>query len=123
MAKSEPGQLSTPLDGQSRPPARLWLWFLVGFLIVFVGMLHFFKIYDMHPSGRGIVRINLWQYYSWRVPQLFTVQEMGPGNTTSSAVFRTLTQHSICAGLGGLVAGMIGWKVHRRRQQRVRDIG
>ncbi|HEY4262228.1 MAG TPA: hypothetical protein VGM98_18820 [Schlesneria sp.] len=118
MARSEPRQLSTPLEAQSRRPARLWLWFLVGFLVVFVGMLQYVKIYDMLPSGRGLARINLWQYYAQRLPHLFAAQPLRPGGTSSSGVFRTITDHVICAGMGGLVAGMIGWKVNRRRLQR-----
>ena len=94
------------------------MWFLAGFLIVFVGMLFFFTTYDMLPSGRGIVKTNLWEYYSLRVPLMFKAQALGPGTVRSSAVMLTLVQHTICAAFGGLVALAIGWKAKMRRQRR-----
>lgn len=110
-----PSQIVSPTPTR---PTRLWTWFLVGFVIVFVGMLQFFTIYDLIPSGRGIAKVNLWQYYSRRVPHLFAAQPLGPGTTSSAAVFRTFMQHATCAGLGGVVTLIIGWKRKQRRLRR-----
>jgi hypothetical protein len=94
------------------------VWFLAGFLIVFVGMLLFLKTYDLLPSGRGIVQVSLWQYYEQRIPKLFAAQPLGSGTRGSSGLMTTLFQHVISAALGGIVALAIGWKVEKRRQRR-----
>lgn len=97
---------------------RLWLWFLSGFAIVFVGILLFMKTYDLIPSGRGVVQMSLWQYYAQRLPKLFAAQPVGPSSGSSSGVMTTLFQHTISAALGGAVTLAIGWKAEKRRQRR-----
>jgi ABC-type Fe3+ transport system permease subunit len=109
-----------PLQLSAAPtrPGRLWVWFLAGFLIVFVGMLLFAKTYDLLPSGRGVVQISLWQYYELRLPKMFAAQPLGSGARGPSGVITTLFQHVISAALGGFVGLAIGWKVQKRRQRR-----
>lgn len=115
MTTSAPKELPSAAPVRSR---RLWLWFLSGFAIVFVGMLLCMKTYDLIPSGRGVVQMSLWQYYAQRLPKLFSAQPLGPSSGSSSGVMTTLFQHTISAALGGAVALAIGWKAEKRRQRR-----
>lgn len=120
--------MTTPAPIQPSPalrprPARLWVWFLAGFLIVFVPMLFFVPTYNLHPSGRGLVRSNLWHYYALRIPKLFSFEPLGPGSGQSSAALKTLSEHVGCSALSGLVAVAIGVKFNRRRQRRTIEAG
>src|SRR5262245_37186517 len=50
---------------------RLWLWFVVGFFVVFLGSFLVVTMYAADPSGRGIMQCSLWEYYSNEIPRSF----------------------------------------------------
>jgi len=94
------------------PRRRLWPWFLAGFLIVFVGMSLTVNAYYMHPSGRAVVRTQLWDYYLVQLPRLFQAHNLGPA-TGDSAVGTMLLQHLACSAGGGFAAMGLAWGVRR----------
>ena len=98
------------------PPARrrLWVWFLAGFVIVFVGMSLGVTMYSMDPSGGGIATTPLWQYYVFEVRRggWVSSRSLGTGSDSSS-VATTALQHVLCSSIGGAVMAGIGWAVRR----------
>ena len=82
---------------------RLRIWFFIGFLLVFVGMLLFDTMYVMLPSGKGVVQCSLWDYYRIELYKAFTTHALGPGNSSRSAFGETLFFHVLFSVLGGCV--------------------
>lgn len=96
-------------------PRRLYLWFVGGFLLVFVGMLLAVNIMVMHPSGQYAVSYPLWQYYVVYLPKLIGPSALGPASGESSALVPRLGIHLVISSVGGGAATGLGWWVHRRR--------
>ena len=46
-----------------------WLWFACGFAVMFVGLLVFYPVLAMHPSGQYAVREPLWAFYADALPR------------------------------------------------------
>src|SRR5262249_4162220 len=69
MAESDTrGPLNDSRADKDKPshPAhrrRLWIWFVAGFLLVFLGMSFTVTMYAMAPSGDAVMACKLWQYY------------------------------------------------------------
>ncbi len=83
------------------------IWFGIGFLLVFVGMLLLVKIQVMHPSGNAVVECPLWRYYGNELYKEVTPQNFGPASSNSSALGETLFQHILLSALGGgVLAGV-----------------
>lgn len=110
-------------QGENQPmrKGRLWFWFTIGFLIVFVGTSLAVTMYSMRPSGDAVVACKLWQYYLIEIPRtLSSHSTLRPASGNTSAVAMTAFQHFLCSVAGG--AGMmgIGWifyKVGDKRQR------
>jgi hypothetical protein len=98
-------------------PRRLWLWFVAGFLIVFVGMSAAVTTYYMHPSGQAVVQCKLWQYYVVQIPRMFQTQNLGPATADSQATVTMLFQHLACSVMGGLGTLGIGWGIHKIKRR------
>jgi hypothetical protein len=77
------------------------IWFGIGFLLVFLGMLFFVKMHVMHPSGNGVVECPLWRYYGSELSKQVTPQNLGPASNNGSAFGETLLIHIILSVLGG----------------------
>lgn len=89
---------------------RWWLWFLAGFLVVFVGMLFMVTRYSMHPSGEAVVACKLWQYYLIEIRRAMTSSRaVGPASGSGSAAIITLIQHLLFSVAGGAAMMGIGW--------------
>lgn len=87
------------------PKRSLWPWFVVGFLIVFVGMSAVVTMYPMDPSGRAVVECKLWEYYLIEFLQALRPSD-GVSPRGSSGVSTTALQHILCSLAGG--AGLLG---------------
>jgi hypothetical protein len=97
----------------------LWLWFVAGFLVVFIGMSLTVTIYSMHPSGNVVIGRKLWQYYVIEMQRALSVnQAFGPATGDSSALVPTAFQHLLCSAVGGAVMLGIGWVVYRIKGRR-----
>lgn len=109
-------------DAPKAPHARrrLWLWFVTGFVVVFVGMLFGITIYSMDRSG--VAATPLWQYYviELRNGGWFLSKSLGTASGSSSAAITTPLQHVLWSSIGGAVMAGIGWAV-RRFQARKRN--
>lgn len=53
-------------QGQGTRRRGLWPWFAAGFLVVFVGMLLFVRMFSMHPSGEFVVSCSLMAVLRYR---------------------------------------------------------
>ena len=106
---------STPGDTPNQAPRRrgLWLWFVAGFLFVFVGMALVVNMYWMDPSGEFIARGKLWQYYLVEIGRATSTQSLGPATGSTSAALSTVFQHVLISAVGGAVLLGIGWGVRR----------
>jgi hypothetical protein len=100
-------------------PGRLWLWFVSGFLVVFVGMLLIVKMTEVHPSGQYAVRCPLWQYYVIFAPQLFATSTLGPASGSASTLLETGMFHLLFSGVGDGATAALGWCVRRMRSRGV----
>lgn len=96
---------------------RLWPWFIVGFLLVFVGLLLFFTRILMHPSGAYAVEYPLWRYYGSVIPRLFGVRYLGPATVNDSYLLPTVAFHLLLSAGGGCVALGLGWLIRRLRNR------
>ena len=107
---------STPRDTPNQAPRRrgLWLWFVAGFLLVFVGMALIVNMYWIDPSGQFIARGKLWQYYFAEIGRATTsTQSLGPMTGITSAAEWTAFEHVLISFVGGAVLLGIGWGVRR----------
>ena len=82
---------------------RPQVWFVIGFLLVFVGMLLFDKMYTMLPSGQGVIQCPLWRYYGIELHKAFMPHALGPGDSGGSAFGETLFFHFLFSVVGGFV--------------------
>ena len=106
---------STPTGTPNQASRRrgLWLWFVAGFLLVFVGMCLIVNMYWMDPSGE-IARGKLWQYYIVEIGRATTSpQSLGPATGSTSAAVSTAFQHLLISIVGGVILLGIGWGVRR----------
>lgn len=107
---------STPTDTPNQAPRRrgLWLWFVAGFLLVFVGMCLIVNMYWMDPSGEFIDRGKLWQYYLVEIGRATQgTRSLGPGSGSTSAAVSTALQHALISVVGGAILLGIGWGVRK----------
>ena len=92
---------------------RLWLWFVIGFLLVFIGMSVTVTMYAMHPSGQFVVECSLWEYYLTEFRGAAGPQVLGPGTGGLAAALKTALQHLLISAGGGTVFLGIGWIASR----------
>jgi hypothetical protein len=92
----------------------LWRWFVVGFAVVFVGLLAFYPVIAMHPSGQYAVRRSLWAFYADALPRLFGPSALGPTSSNSNALASVAFEHLVLSTVGGGLAALIGWWRRRR---------
>lgn len=113
--------MQTPTNTtQTTAPARrprLWPWFVVEFLLVFVGLLLFYTRLQMHSSGAYAVDYPLWRYYGSAIPRLFGVRHLGPATGADSYLLPTVTFHLLLSAGGGCVALGLGWLRRRLRSR------
>lgn len=78
---------------------RYAMWFATGFVSVFVLMLFFVKMLQMHPSGAYLVNCSLLDYYQSELGRLGQPRTLEPaGESNLGLVF---AQHLISALVGG----------------------
>ena len=120
MTHDPPGTPSAAAaDSPPRAKPRLWLWFVVGFLIVSFGLLLFVRTTALHPSGRFMVTVWLWQWYLFEFGEiargLAGPRLLGPGNRDPAAAIVAALQHVLLAIGAGVASMAVGWLVHRLR--------
>ncbi len=101
----------TPM--QSRGRSRLWLWYVAGFLVTFIGMAAAFPMsfYD----GRAVFRSALWHYYLLEFRHAWnSAGQLGPAPGNASAVVTVALQHVMLSLAGGAILFGIGWITARR---------
>jgi hypothetical protein len=107
------------MNVQPKRKRRLWLWFVAGFLVVFIGMSFAITMHPMHPSGNAVIECKLWQYYLMEMQQMFSAYETyGPATGISAAFTTTVFEHLLCSAIGGAVMLGIGWIVHKVKYRR-----
>lgn len=89
------------------PRRRLWVWFVIGFVLVFFGLA---IAYPMHfYDGLTVRQTMLWHYYileidlAWNDPGL-----VGPTTGNSAVAIKIFVQHLCFSALGGVVNMAIG---------------
>jgi hypothetical protein len=111
-------RMDTANSSMDRPaqtaPRRCRRWFAGGFAVVFVGLLLFYPVIGMHPSGQFAVREHLWAFYADAMPRLFGPSTLGPGSSNSGALVGVAAEHLALSALGGCVAAGVGWWLRRR---------
>jgi hypothetical protein len=101
-----------------RRTGRMWLWFMAGYLVVFVAMALFVNVYAMTLSSRVVMRCPLWQFYilEFRRAMGPSANVLGPASGSASAAIETALQHVLISVAGGLVFLGIRWGVPRIRR-------
>lgn len=97
--------------------AQLWSWFIVGFLLVFVGMSIAITMHAMHPSGRAVVECRLWQYYILELRRALRASSgaLGPATGSSMAALVTLAEHLLLSAAGGGLSLGLAWGIRKVR--------
>jgi hypothetical protein len=92
---------------------RLWLWFVLGFLIVFVGLA---LLWPMHfNDGRSLRQTWLWQYYMLAIElERNSSGNLGPTSGNAAAAMRVFGMHLVLSAGGGIVNAAIGWAIRKR---------
>lgn len=106
---------------QKRPRSkgRLWPWFLMGFLLVFIGLALTLTMSAMHPSGAFVVASPLWMYYLLEIQRAWTATDaIGPDSGSTSAAIVVALQHILISLAGGAVFLGIGWGWHKVRDRK-----
>ena len=103
---------------------RLWIWFIAGFLLVFIIMSLMVTKYSWHPSRPALISCKLWQYYLLEARRAITAagstRHLGPATGSTSAAFTTAFGHVLCSTVGGLGMFGIGWAIWQSKdRQRV----
>jgi hypothetical protein len=89
-------------------------WFVGGFLLTFLGILLFVRMYSMLPSGEAVVACPLWRYYVLAIQRSASSSgTLGPTTGSGSAAITTFVQHLFAATLGG--AALCGIAVAGRK--------
>jgi hypothetical protein len=99
-----------------------WRWFAGGFVAGFVGLLLFYPVIAMHPSGQYAVRERLWAFYADALPRYFGRSTLGPASRNAGMLPGVALEHLGLSAVGGCVAAGIGWWC-RRRQSRTGEAG
>lgn len=98
---------------QPRRKARLWLWFLAGFLSMFV--LLAFSVTAMTVQGDGVMLCKLWQYYIIEVRRALGPTNLGPATGSSSTAVIWALQHILFSAAGGAAVAGLRWLVEKIR--------
>jgi hypothetical protein len=101
------------IPNAQRRTTRLWIWFLVGFVVVFVGSLFVIQMTFMRPQGDAVESCKLWKYYAVELPKLFSTQALGPATGSGSAALTTLFQHVLISSVGGAFTLAVGARLRR----------
>jgi len=104
-----------PVGGtqQTLPKRRLWLWFVVGFLVGFLALAAFYPTYFY--DGRSLRPTRLWQYYLLEVQRSAnSTGHLGPTSGNTSAALTTAGMHIAVASVAGAIALGIGRRVKKR---------
>jgi hypothetical protein len=112
-------EMNTESRSATSPSSRTGFvrWFVGGFLLAFVGLLLFYPITDIHPSGQFALRQPLMAYYASAIPRMLDPSTLGPGSSSGSAIFEVAFQHTAVSMVVGMVAGIVGWWRNRKRGQ------
>jgi hypothetical protein len=103
-------------NGRQRQPSRrlrLWLWFVAGFLLAFIGLSVTLSMYFY--DGHVIYRTKVWHYYLLEIRRAWnSTGQLGPTSGSSSAALTVALQHILLSLVGGAVMLGIGWVVKKR---------
>lgn len=95
---------------------RLWLWFLVGFVVVFLALAMLYPMYSF--DGRAVHRTTLWRYYLLEMQQAWnSTGAIGPTSGNSAAGLTTFVIHVLISAVAGTGAMAVGWILQRRSRQ------
>jgi hypothetical protein len=100
-------------EQRTKKRRRLWLWFIVGFVVVFVGMA---LVWPMHfYDGRSVRQASLWQYYLLEIQlELHSSDAIGPTSGNAAAALGVATTHFVISAVAGVVTTGIGWATQKR---------
>ena len=93
------------------PRTRLWRWFVVGFLLVLLGIACLpMEFYD----GRAVYQTFVWRYYLFEI-QLARNSSgfLGPTTGNAAGAVTFALGHVLCSLAGGAILMGIGWLVRR----------
>jgi hypothetical protein len=102
-----------------RCAGRIWLWFAIGFLVVFLGMAFFVWMNHLALRGDAVVHCRLWEYYVIelrRAGNPFGYKSLGPATGSGTPAIETAVFHVLFSVMGGGVAMGIGWRVRKGKR-------
>ncbi len=92
------------------------IWFLIGFLLVCVGLLVFVHI--PFPSPRGVVTWSLWWEYATQFRAVADRNNMGAASN-AELLSENLFVHGLLSVLGGCVTAGAAWAIGKRKGSKV----
>jgi hypothetical protein len=103
-------------EDRPRRRSRLWLWFVAGFLGVFVGLAVLSPAYFY--DGFAVHRTKLWHYYLLEIRRAWNSSGYLGATSGNSAVAATVaTQHVVLSLVGGIMLLGVGWMLNKRSRQ------
>jgi hypothetical protein len=90
-----------PVGSGGARKKRLWAWFGIGFLCVFIVMAICVRMYTVSPAGNAAVRCPLWRYYLVEFHRQVSSTTLGPASAGGTGLTATVFVHALISTLGG----------------------
>ncbi len=108
-------EINARVTEDKTPPGRrprLWLWFVAGFHLVFIGMSLLFSM-DFY-DGRVLYRTKVWHYYVLEIQRAWnSTGNLGATSGNSEAAVIVAFQHILFSAVGGGAMMGIAWMVRK----------
>jgi len=103
-------------DNHPARKRRLWIWFLAGFLIVFLGLSLTKTMYPLNRSGTAVIECKLWEYYVIEVQRAaHSSGNLGLTTGSTETAITIASQHLLFSAVGGGVMVGIALMVRKLR--------
>jgi hypothetical protein len=108
---------STPSEAYAVRLPRLWVWFVAGFVLVFITAALTVSTFSWHPSGQTVTQVRLWRYYIIEIQRELTSSgNLGPTSGSFAAMLRMALEHLLFSAAGGAAMLAFAWFVLRPRR-------
>ena len=109
---SEPKNADVLPKAKSRTKAKVWPWFLVGFLFIFVGASVLCPM--TYFNGRFAYSTRLWQFYLMNIRDARGSGYLGPMSGNFTAAIFVFVLHIVGSTIAGVVSAIVVSLVRNR---------
>lgn len=101
---------------QKSSRSRLWVWFVAGFLVLFVAR---FFMTAYYYDGQALYGTTVWRYYQLEIRDAWnSTSTLGPTTGNSAIAVQAAIWHILFASVGGVVLLGFGWILQKMVRKR-----